>query len=160
VTTAGPDPGGGPGPRTGAGPGDGPGVGGPVPAGLEPHPEGGWFRQTYRSAVELTPVGYPGPRPAATCISFLLRAGERSRWHRVRSDELWLWQGLGPLRLTLGGSGPAPGPTEEITVGPDAELQALVPGGVWQAAEPLTAAGALVACVVAPGFDYADFELL
>ena len=130
----------------------------PAELGLEPHPEGGWFRQTYRSAVTFRPDGYPGPRAAATCITFLLQAGERSRWHRVRSDELWLWQGLGPLRLRLGGSGPAPGPAEELTVGPG-DLQALVPAGAWQAAEPLTPAGALVACVVTPGFDYADFEL-
>lgn len=131
----------------------------PEELGLEAHPEGGWFRQTYRSAVTVRPEGYPGPRAAATCITFLLRAGERSRWHRVRSDELWLWQGLGPLRLRLGGTGPAAVAGPETTVGPDGVLQALVPGGTWQAAEPLTPAGALVACVVAPGFDYADFEL-
>lgn len=131
----------------------------PDELGLEAHPEGGWFRQTYRSAVTFRPDGYPGPRAAATCITFLLQAGEQSRWHRVRSDELWLWQGLGPLRLRLGGTGRAPGPGEDLTVGPDDRLQALVPAGTWQAAEPLTPAGALVACVVAPGFDYADFEL-
>jgi predicted cupin superfamily sugar epimerase len=81
----------------------------------------------------------------------------------VRSDELWLWQGLGPLRLRLGGTGPAPEPESELVVGPDPGaghlLQALVPAGAWQAAEPLTGAGALVGCVVAPGFDYTDFEL-
>ena len=77
---------------------------------LRQHPEGGWFRETWRAPVEFTPSGYPGPRAAATSIVFLLRAGERSRWHRVRSDELWLWQGLGPLRLRLGGTGPAPEP--------------------------------------------------
>jgi predicted cupin superfamily sugar epimerase len=131
----------------------------PGELGLEAHPEGGWFRPTYRSTVTFRPDGYPGPRAAATCITYLLQAGERSRWHRVRSDELWLWQGLGPLRLRLGGTGPAPEPAQELTVGPGGLLQALVPGGDWQAAEPLTPAGALVACVVAPGFDYADFEL-
>jgi len=131
--------------------------------GLQAHPEGGWYRRTWRSGVEFEPAGYPGRRAAATCITFLLAAGEVSRWHRVRSDELWLWQGLGPLRLRLGGSGPAPAPAPELVVGPDPAaghlLQALVPGGAWQAAEPLTAAGALVGCVVAPGFDFADFEL-
>ncbi|HEX6873985.1 MAG TPA: cupin domain-containing protein, partial [Micromonosporaceae bacterium] len=53
---------------------------------LAPHPEGGWFRQTWRSEVEFTPEGYPGPRAAATAIYFLLQPGERSRWHTVRSD--------------------------------------------------------------------------
>jgi uncharacterized protein len=127
--------------------------------GLAAHPEGGWFRQTWRAPVEFTPDGYPGPRAAATCITFLLAAGERSRWHRVRSDELWLWQGLGPLRLHLGG----PDAPRTVTVGPDPYagqlLQALVPAGEWQAADPVGADGALVACVVSPGFDYADFEL-
>jgi predicted cupin superfamily sugar epimerase len=133
---------------------------------LRRHPEGGWFRETWRAPVEFTPDGYPGGRAAATSILFLLPAGERSRWHRVRSDELWLWQGLGPLRLRLGGTGPVPDPAEvrtDLVVGPDPGaghlLQALVPAGSWQAAEPLTGAGALVGCVVAPGFDFTDFEL-
>ena len=131
--------------------------------GLQPHPEGGWYRQTWRSSVAVQADGYPDPRAAATSIHFLLAAGEQSRWHRVRSDELWLWQGLGPLRLRLGGTGDAPAVREEIVVGPAPAagylLQALVPAGEWQAAEPLGAAGALVACVVAPGFEFADFEL-
>jgi len=131
--------------------------------GLAAHPEGGWYRQTWQAPVRFTPDGYPGERAAATAILFLLAAGERSRWHRVSSDELWLWQGLGPLRLSHGGSGPAPEPAGTTVVGPDPAaghaLQALAPGGTWQAAEPLTGAGALVTCVVAPGFDFADFEL-
>lgn len=126
--------------------------------GLAAHPEGGWYRQTWRAPVSFTPPGYPGPRPAATAITFLLAAGERSRWHRVRSDEVWLWQGLGPLRLSYGGDGPAPVPGAETVLDGDT-LQALVPGSTWQAAEPVSAAGALVACVVSPGFDFADFEL-
>jgi uncharacterized protein len=131
--------------------------------GLAAHPEGGWFRETWTAPVEFTPAGYPGPRAAATAITFLLRDGERSRWHRVRSDELWLWQGLGPLRLRLGGTGPTPAPASEVVVGPDPAaghlLQALVPAGAWQDAEPLTGTGALVGCVVSPGFSYEDFEL-
>jgi predicted cupin superfamily sugar epimerase len=130
---------------------------------LRQHPEGGWYRETWRAPVEFTPDGYPGARAAATSILFLLQAGERSRWHRVRSDELWLWQGLGPVRLRLGGTGPAPEPGDDLVVGPDPGvghlLQVLVPAGSWQAAEPLTDSGALVGCVVAPGFDFADFEL-
>jgi predicted cupin superfamily sugar epimerase len=136
-----------------------------VTLGLDPHPEGGWYRQTWRSAVLVQPAGYPSPRAAATAIEYLLVDGETSRWHRVRSDELWLWQGLGPLRLRFGGSGVGPDDeaTEHVVVGPDPAaghtLQALVPAGTWQAAEPLTAAGTLVGCVVAPGFEFADFQL-
>ncbi len=144
---------------------------GPVDAlvaglGLRPHPEGGWYRETWRAGLTVAPAGYPGPRAVATAIQFLLPAGETSRWHRVRSDELWLWQGLGPLRLRLGGSGPSPAEpaATELLVGPDPatgqSLQALVPAGVWQSAAPTGPDGALVACVVAPGFDFEDFELL
>jgi predicted cupin superfamily sugar epimerase len=133
--------------------------------GLQPHPEGGWYRETWRAATTVQPHGYAGPRAAATGIQFLLPAGERSRWHRVASDELWLWQGLGPLLLRLGGSAAAPadGTAADVLVGPDPVaghlLQALVPAGTWQSAAPTGPAGALVACVVAPGFDFADFQL-
>jgi predicted cupin superfamily sugar epimerase len=133
--------------------------------GLAPHPEGGWYRQTWRSATVVRPAGYSSPRAAGTAIHFLLAAGETSRWHRVRSDELWLWQGLGPLRLRYGGSaaGPDDAATDHVVVGPDLSagqaLQALVPAGAWQAAAPLTEEGCLVACVVAPGFEFADFQL-
>src|ERR1700735_3953284 len=66
---------------------------------LSPHPEGGWFRETWRAARESVPAGYPGPRAAATGIYFLLTPGEESAWHRVRSDEVWLWHAGGPLTL-------------------------------------------------------------
>lgn len=133
--------------------------------GLEPHPEGGWFRETWRSAVPVAPAGYAGPRPAATAIYFLLCPGERSRWHVVRSDELWLWHSGGPLSLRLGGAGPEPGDSSgpAVLVGPDLDAgqrpQAVVPGGTWQCAAPAGADPVLVSCVVAPGFDYADFRL-
>jgi hypothetical protein len=133
--------------------------------GLAPHPEGGWYRQTWRSGILVQPAGYSSPRAAGTAIQFLLASGETSHWHRVRSDELWLWQGLGPLRLRYGGSATSPddGATEQVLVGPDPNagqvLQALVPAGTWQTAAPLTAEGSLVACVVAPGFEFADFQL-
>ncbi|MFI6775912.1 cupin domain-containing protein [Nocardia sp. NPDC050412] len=122
---------------------------------LEPHPEGGWYRQTWRSAVEFTPQGYPGQRASATGIYFLLMPGERSAPHTVRSDELWLWHRGGPLVLDIGG--------EELVLGPDVEhgqvLQAVVPGGVSQAARPAGNEYVLVSCIVAPGFDFADFRL-
>jgi predicted cupin superfamily sugar epimerase len=131
--------------------------------GLSPHPEGGWYRETWRSPVEFTPAGYPAERAAATGIYFLLAPGERSRWHRVRSDEVWLWHSGGPLTLRFGGTGEAPHLEHELTLG--AELaegerpQVLIPGGVWQSAEPASAQEVLVSCIVAPGFDFADFTL-
>jgi uncharacterized protein len=130
---------------------------------LAPHPEGGWYRETWRSHVSVEPAGYPGPRAVATAIYFLLHPGEESRWHVVRSDELWLWHSGGPLALRFGGWGPQPGPdTDERTLGPDVASgqhpQLLVPGGVWQAAAPAAGEPVLVSCVVAPGFDMEDFR--
>ncbi|GGO85147.1 cupin domain-containing protein [Wenjunlia tyrosinilytica] len=133
--------------------------------GLEPHVEGGWFRETWRAPGQVVPPGYTGPRAFATGIYFLLHPGERSRWHRVRSDELWLWHRGGPLRLRLGGSGEAPDEArvKDVLMGPGIERherpQMLVPGGVWQSAEPAGDEPVLVTCVVAPGFDLEDFTL-
>ncbi|MCC3767781.1 cupin domain-containing protein [Streptomyces sp. UNOC14_S4] len=132
--------------------------------GLRPHPEGGWYRETWRTAARATPDGYGGPRAYATGIYYLLHPGETSRWHRVRSDELWLWHAGGPLRLRLGGHGAAPegGDVSGITLGSEVRAgerpQFLVPGGCWQGAEPAGTEPVLVTCVVAPGFDFADFE--
>ncbi|HEY1670945.1 MAG TPA: cupin domain-containing protein, partial [Trebonia sp.] len=75
---------------------------------LAPHPEGGWFRETWRAAASFLPDGYPGPRAAATGIYFLLTPGEESAWHRVRSDEVWLWHSGGPLVMLDGGDGERP----------------------------------------------------
>jgi predicted cupin superfamily sugar epimerase len=130
---------------------------------LRPHPEGGWYRQTWRCPVSFHPAGYDGPRSGATAIYFLLHPGERSRWHVVRSDELWLWHAGGALALRLGGNGDRPVAGEVRLLGGELdagqEPQILVPGGVWQSAEPVSAAPVLVTCVVAPGFEYADFRL-
>ena len=71
---------------------------------LEPHPEGGWYRETWRSEVSFTPEGYDGERASATAIYFLLAPGEESRSHRVRSAEIWLWHSGGPLTLQYGDS--------------------------------------------------------
>lgn len=130
---------------------------------LLPHPEGGWYRQTWAAGPQATPPGYPGPRAAATAIYFLLPPGAQSRWHHVRSDEMWLWHRGGPLTLRLGGTGDRPaGEPQTVTLGPGPgqHLQCLVPGGCWQAARPAGPAEALVTCVVAPGFDFADFAVL
>ena len=130
---------------------------------LRPHPEGGWYRETWRAPATCTPVGYPGERASATGIYFLLHPGEQSRWHVVRSDELWLWHAGGPVELRLGGSGADPAPGATIMLGADVAAhqrpQACVPGGVWQSARPVGTDPTLVSCVVSPGFDFADFRL-
>lgn len=117
--------------------------------GLQPHPEGGHYRETWRD----TPAD--GTRGAGTAILFLLRAGERSHWHRVDAAELWLWHAGAPLRLLR-----QPGP--DLTLGPNLAagetLQGLVPAHAWQAAEPL-GAWALVSCTVSPAFRFEGFEL-
>jgi predicted cupin superfamily sugar epimerase len=132
---------------------------------LDPHPEGGWYRQTWQAPVTVTPAGYPGPRPVATGIYFLLHPGEQSRWHTVRSDELWLWHRGGPLTIRLGGAGDQPDPAPvEVTLGPLVEAgqqpQLIVTGGNWQSAVPVGPEPTLVSCIVAPGFDFADFRML
>ncbi|MDG4829768.1 cupin domain-containing protein [Solwaraspora sp. WMMD1047] len=131
---------------------------------LAPHPEGGWFRETWRSGHDFQPAGYGTARSAATAIYFLLNPGEASRWHVVRSDELWLWHAGGPLTLRFGGAGERPAdPGVERVLGTDLAAghapQLLVPGGTWQAAAPAGPEPVLVSCVVAPGFDFADFRL-
>ncbi|WP_017614923.1 cupin domain-containing protein [Nocardiopsis salina] len=128
---------------------------------LLPHPEGGWYRQTWRSGVQVLPEGRSGTRPTATGIHFLLAPGEESRWHRVRSDEVWVFNRGGPLRLEFGGTGGVPVPGGGLVLGPGIEdgehLQALVPADTWQRARPL-GGESLVSCFVSPGFDFADFE--
>lgn len=136
---------------------------------LAPHPEGGFYRQTWRSPVELAvaglPAGYPGPRPAMTSILFLLPTGATSRLHRVRSEELWLHHQGDDLLLGIGESldaARADAGCRRLGQGRDAALQAMVPAGHWQTATALegTSGYALVGCVVAPGFDFEDFEML
>lgn len=122
---------------------------------LQPHPEGGWYRQTW-SAPETVTLPDGRVRPTATLIYFLLPAGESSAWHRVASDELWLAH-RGAVALELGGVGPVP--VLESTAVVDVERpQALVPAGTWQRTVPAEA-DALVSCMVSPGFDFDDFEL-
>ena len=127
---------------------------------LRPHPEGGWYAETYRHrSGTATPAG---ARSLATAIHFLLLPGESSAWHRVASDELWFHHRGGALRLWLGGDATAPGDVVEAQLGSDLPAgqrpQLLVPAGHWQAARPVDEA-VLVSCVVVPGFDFADFTL-
>lgn len=121
--------------------------------GLEPHPEGGWYRQTWRAE------GGEG-RAAGTAIHFLLEPHQRSHWHKVDADEIWLWHAGAPIALSIAAE-PAGAPTRH-RLGPDVLAgeapQVLVPAGHWQAAEPC-GGWALVSCVVVPGFTFEGFEL-
>ena len=125
---------------------------------LAPHPEGGWFRETYRSEIKIDLPGYAGPRATATAIYFLLHPGEQSAWHTVQSDELWFWHSGGSLELRLGGAGSSPSDVRNIVLGVT-NPQVLVPAGVWQSAVPAGQEPVMVSCVVSPGFDFADFRL-
>lgn len=123
---------------------------------LAPHPEGGWYRQTWASPVDVTlPDGRV--RPTATLIHFLLPAGESSAWHTVASDEVWLAH-VGRVTIELGGDGDVPSDVEAVVCDVD-RTQVLVPAGHWQRTVP-SDADALVSCLVSPGFDFDDFELL
>ena len=120
---------------------------------LAPHPEGGHFRQTFRDAVTVN------GRVASTAIYYLLARGERGHWHRVDAVEVWHYYAGAPLELEI--VQPAGG-IARLTLGPDlaagALPQAIVPVHAWQAAQSL-GDWTLVGCTVAPGFEYAGFEL-
>ena len=121
---------------------------------LKPHPEGGFFRETYRDPRQVE-----GGRAASTAIYFLLARGERSHWHRVDAAEVWHWHCGAPLELEMA---PAPGRIERVTLGCEFAAgerpQAVVPAHVWQAAQSL-GDWTLVGCTVAPGFEFTGFEL-
>lgn len=126
--------------------------------GLAAHPEGGWYRETWR--------GEPGPdgRAGGTAIIFLLRAGEASHWHTVDAAELWIWQAGDPveLRLAARDAGPARSLILGADIGAGQQLQGLVAPREWQAARPYGEAVhgySLVSCVVVPGFNFAGFTL-
>jgi predicted cupin superfamily sugar epimerase len=124
---------------------------------LERHPEGGWYREVHRSEHSLGILaGYPGERVALTAIYFLLEGGEFSAFHRVRGEEAWIHLGGGLLELVM--LGDEPRLTLLGPVGGGGDALAVVPAGVYQAARPLSGFS-LVACLVAPGFDFADFEM-
>lgn len=136
---------------------------------LAPHPEGGFYRETF--SAEHRVMTARGVRPAATAILFLIAAASPSRFHRLLSDELWLFHGGTPLELvTLRVDGSA----ESVVLADAGQLgrgelftpQAIVPAGTWQAARVMAAADrsddagwTLVSCVVTPGFSFDDFEL-
>ena len=124
---------------------------------LVPHPEGGWYRETWRAAAS------DGERATATAILFLIEAHQRSHWHRVDAAEIWLWHAGDPLLLSLAAGDE--GPVREVRLGPnvlDGDLaQYVVAPDEWQAAAPLPgqAGYTLVSCVVSPAFEFAGFTL-
>jgi len=131
---------------------------------LQPHPEGGWFRETWRSALTIPaaelPPDYSGPRNAGTAILFLLMPGQQSAWHTVRSAELWFFHRGGPLELEVGAEHDTATTQllgSDITAGQ--QPQFIVPPGHWQRARPVADEPCLVSCVVVPGFDFADFTM-
>ncbi|WP_299614429.1 cupin domain-containing protein [uncultured Tateyamaria sp.] len=118
---------------------------------LQPHPEGGHYRQTW--------VAENAGRPTGTCIYFLLKAGESSHWHKVDATEIWLYHSGAPLILSL--SGTDEGPAKDHLLTPDLSKgapQLIVPEGHWQAART-TGDYTLVSCTVSPGFQFDGFTL-
>ncbi len=122
---------------------------------LVPHPEGGFYAECFRSGLVVRPGDGRGERAALTAIHFLLPAGSRSRWHRLRSDETWAHLEGGALAQWTWREGEA-APARRV-LGPGGLRQATVPAGTWQAAEPVDGF-ALLACVVGPGFALVDLE--
>ncbi len=130
---------------------------------LVPHPEGGAFRETWRAgeSAQGLPGRFGGPRSLGTAIYYLLRAGERSRLHRLRADEVWHLYDGGPLHLHLLVPGEG---YRRLVLGHDVAKgetpQCVVAHGTWFGAEPAAgAAYALAGCTCAPGFEYNDFEM-
>ena len=121
--------------------------------GLEPHPEGGWYRQTFAD------IPTTGGRAYSTAIYYLLEGGPPGRWHRVDSAEIWHWYGGAPLRLMTSADGRS---TSWAALGPDLRSgerpQIVIARGNWQSAQSL-GDWTLVGCTVAPGFEFSGFEL-
>jgi predicted cupin superfamily sugar epimerase len=128
--------------------------------GLTAHPEGGFYRETFRAPLVLGGLPHGAPRSASTAIYFLLPAGAFSAFHRVRSDEVWHHYGGDPLALhVIGGDGALSTLRLGRNLAAGEAPQAVVLASSWQSAEPLGARFSLCGCTVAPGFDFADFEL-
>lgn len=142
---------------------------------LSPHPEGGWYRELWRSDISMGDnsgdssgggqAQYATGRASATAIYFLLEAGQQSRWHRVDAHEIWLWHCGDPLTLSIKSEwGAAPADHllgADLANGQQPQLR--VPAHYWQAATPLSIGGckgySLVSCIVSPGFEFSGFEL-
>lgn len=125
---------------------------------LQPHPEGGWYRETWRAEAK------DGQRPAASAVYYVMQPGQRSHWNRVDADEIWLWHAGDSIELSVAESDSGPVRTTrlggDVTAGDQPQL--VVPAGSWQSAEPAgdgRAGYSLISCIVAPAFEFAGFEL-
>jgi predicted cupin superfamily sugar epimerase len=137
--------------------------------GMRPHPEGGWYVEIHRSALRVEPVGDSGAAPtrepgargtraAMTSIYYLLARGQRSHWHRVDADELWAWHAGAPMELSVAHAHSIAVHRLGMDLAAGERPQAVVPAHAWQSAQPL-GEWSLIGCVVAPGFEFAHFEM-
>lgn len=124
---------------------------------LAPHPEGGWYRETWRSASA------PGERAAASAVYYVIQPAQRSHWNRVDADEMWLWHSGDPLDLSIAESDAGPARTLRLggDIGAGEQPQVIVPKGHWQSAVPAggDAGFTFLSCIVAPGFEFSGYEL-
>jgi predicted cupin superfamily sugar epimerase len=125
---------------------------------LAPHPEGGWYRETWRSAAE------PGERPAATAVYYVIEPGQRSHWNRVDADEMWLWHAGDSLDLFTAESDSGPVRTVRLggRIGEGEQPQVIIPKGQWQSAalpDGGDAGYAFLSCIVAPAFEFDGYKL-
>ena len=124
---------------------------------LQPHPEGGWFRESWRAETA------PGERARATTVLFLLEQGQSSHWHKVDATEIWLYQAGDPLELSFAAMDE--GPAQTVTLGPDVlsgqTVEHVLAPHEWQAARPTSGSHGytLVTCIVSPGFEFEGFTL-
>lgn len=131
---------------------------------LQPHPEGGWYREVFRSSEQVLPQDGRPARNALTSIYFLLEAGQHSRWHRVLSDEVWVHLEGAPLDLWTWDA--TNSQLHSVALGPVSTVTApqhVISAGLWQAARLQAGAAAaytLTACMVGPGFDFSDFRMM
>lgn len=131
---------------------------------LQPHPEGGYFAETYRSSGTISqtalPATFSGDRSFGTAIYFLLGPDDYSTFHRLKADEIWHFYAGGRLEISVIYPN---GSLQTLTLGPDPSkgesFQLVVPAGTWFAARPVSGQYSLVGCTMAPGFDFNDFEL-
>ena len=125
---------------------------------LQPHPEGGWYRETWRADAN------EGERAAASAVYYVIRPGQRSHWNRVDAHEIWLWHGGDRLDLMVAESDAGPARTIRLggRVTEGDQPQVVIPAGAWQAAEPVAdgdAGYSFISCIVAPAFEFSGFEL-
>ena len=124
---------------------------------LAPHPEGGWYRETWRAdAAE-------GERAAASAVLYVIQPGQRSHWNRVDAHEIWLWHGGDPIDVMIAATDAGPSSTVRLggRVTEGEQPQLIIPAGQWQSAEPVAgdAGYTLISCIVAPAFQFSGFEL-